>query len=218
MNTTTNTTCHPYSTTRAARRYVSPRTRPLNDYERETRALSYMLKDTACPEAALQIAAAEMAALVWGPCHLIPAPDHTGDTTANRRLAKAIAAHVKGGADVLDILTRTEPAPSACDRHREKGPAVSVAEHHIARKDGKPNPEQPKTLHMIKSVSPCGCVVKHELCACVPNGEYPGTCEASYSNDKAKQLGKFDQSVCTYAIKVPLEKACCPAGGPCPKP
>jgi hypothetical protein len=57
-----NTTCHPYSTTRAARRYVSPRTRPLNDYERETRALSYMLKDHDCPEAALQVAAAEMAA------------------------------------------------------------------------------------------------------------------------------------------------------------
>ena len=135
-----NTTCHPYSTTRAARRYVSPRTRPLNDYERETRALSYILKEADCPEAALQIAAAEMAALVWGPCHLIPAPDHTGDTSANRRLAKAIAAHVKGGAEVHDILTRTAPAPSTCERHRTKGPAVSVAEHHIARRDAKPIP------------------------------------------------------------------------------
>ena len=135
-----NTAFNPYRTTRAARRYVSPRTRPLNQFERETRGLSYMLKDPACPEAALQVAAAEMAALVWGPCHLIPAPDHTGDTTANRRLAKAIAAHVKGGADVLDILIRTEPAPSACDRHRTKGAPVSVAEHHIARRDGKPIP------------------------------------------------------------------------------
>ena len=111
-------TFNPYRSTRAARRYVSPRTRPLNEYERETRGLSYMLKDPACPAAAVQVAAIEMAALVWGPCHLIPAPDHTGDTSANRRLAKAIAAHVKGGADVLDILTRTAPAPSACDRHR----------------------------------------------------------------------------------------------------
>ena len=134
------THCHPYSTTRAARRYVSPRTRPLNDYERETRALSYMLKEADCPEAALQIAAAEMAALVWGPCHLIPAPDHTGDTSANRRLAKAIAAHVKGGAEVHDILTRTAPAPSSCDRHRAKGPAVSVEEHNITRRDAKPIP------------------------------------------------------------------------------
>ena len=94
--TAMSSTFSPYSSTRAARRYVSPRTRPLNEYERETRALSYMLKEADCPEAALQIAAAEMAALVWGPCHLIPAPDHTGDTTANRRLAKAIAAHVIG--------------------------------------------------------------------------------------------------------------------------
>ena len=135
-----NTAFSPYSSTRAARRYVSPRTRPLNEYERETRALSYMLKEADCPEAALQIAAAEMAALVWGPCHLIPAPDHTGDTAANRRLAKAIAAHVKGGAEVHDILTRTAPAPSSCDRHRAKGPAVSVEEHNITRRDAKPIP------------------------------------------------------------------------------
>ena len=135
-----NTTFNPYRTTRAARRYVSPRTRPLNQFERETRGLSYMLKEADCPEAALQIAAAEMAALVWGPCHLIPAPDHTGDTAANRRLAKAIAAHVKGGAEVHDILTRTAPAPSACDRHRTKGAPVSVEEHNITRKDGKPIP------------------------------------------------------------------------------
>ncbi len=135
-----SSTFSPYSSTRAARRYVSPRTRPLNEYERETRALSYMLKETDCPEAALQIAAAEMAALVWGPCNLIPAPDHTGDTAANRRLAKAIAAHVKGGAEVHDILTRTAPAPSSCDRHRAKGPAVSVEEHNITRRDAKPIP------------------------------------------------------------------------------
>jgi hypothetical protein len=82
----------------------------------------------------LQTAAAEMAVLVWGPCNLIPAPDHTGDTSANRRLAKAIAAHVKGGAEVHDILTRTAPAPSTCDRHRNRGPAVSVAEHNITRR------------------------------------------------------------------------------------
>ena len=41
---------------------------------------------------------------------------------------------------MLDILIRTEPAPSACDRHRTKGAPVSVAEHHIARREGKPVP------------------------------------------------------------------------------
>ena len=59
-----NTAFNPYRTTRAARRYVSPRTRPLNQFERETRGLSYMLKEADCPEAALQVAAAEMAALL----------------------------------------------------------------------------------------------------------------------------------------------------------
>lgn len=141
-----NSTFSPYRTTRAARRYVSPRTRPLNPFERETRGLSYMLKEVDCPEAALQVAAIEMAALVWGPCHLIPAPDHTGSTAANLRLAKAIAAHVKGGAEVHDILTRTAPAPSACDRHRTKGAPVSVAEHNIARKPGKPIPCRPSFI------------------------------------------------------------------------
>jgi len=118
------------------------------------------------------------------------------------------------------LVIISAPVPAECPH--KNGPCKATVYDYMTKppafKDGKPNPEQPKTLHMIKSVSPCGCVVKHELCACVPNGEYPGTCEASYSNDKAKQLGKFDQSVCTYAIKVPLEKACCPAGGPCPKP
>ena len=52
--------------TRAARLYVSPRTRPLTAEEQETRRTAYALK-TADPEA-LAVAAVEMARLIDGPC------------------------------------------------------------------------------------------------------------------------------------------------------
>ena len=59
-----------------ARRYVSPRTRPLNAEEQETRRLAYALK-TADPEA-VQIAAVDMARLIDGPCWLVPVPTSRG--------------------------------------------------------------------------------------------------------------------------------------------
>jgi hypothetical protein len=120
-------------TTKAARLYVSPRTRPLNDYEIETRRLAYQLKEPDCPEAAIQRAAREMSALIWGPCNLIPVPGHLGATTANARLAQAIAGYVTGGADVFDILGRQAPVDSACIRHRTGQPPLAVAEHGIIR-------------------------------------------------------------------------------------
>ena len=70
---------------RTARLYVSPRTRALTQAELETRALSYLLKDAICPEVGIDIAAREMAALIIGPCTLVPVPNHTGDTSANIR-------------------------------------------------------------------------------------------------------------------------------------
>ena len=85
---------------RTARLYVSPRTRILAQDELETRALSYLLKDTICPEVGIAIAAREMAALIQGPCTLVPVPSHTGDTSANIRLCQAIAAQVEGGDDL----------------------------------------------------------------------------------------------------------------------
>ena len=136
----------PDRTTKAARLYVSPRSRPLNQFEMDTRGLSYLLKDADCPEAPLHMAAREMAALVWGPCNLIPAPSHTGDTSANLRLARAIAGYVAGGATVFDILTRSAPAPSACDRHRAGLPPLTEAEHNITRRPGKPIPCRPSYI------------------------------------------------------------------------
>jgi len=149
---------HADRTTKAARLYVSPRSRPLNQFEMETRGLSYLLKDADCPEAPLQMAAREMAALVWGPCNLIPAPSQTGDTSANLRLARAIAGYVAGGATVFDILTRTAPAPSACDRHRAGLPPLTIEEHHITRRPGKPIPCRPS--YIVDNVTTGGTTIR----------------------------------------------------------
>ena len=62
--------------TRAARLYVSPRTRPLTAEEQEVRRIAYALK-TAEPEA-VAIAAREMARLIDGACWLVPVPTSRG--------------------------------------------------------------------------------------------------------------------------------------------
>lgn len=119
---------------RSARLYVSPRTRSLTQNEMETRALSYLLKEPTCPQAGLEIAAGEMTALIKGPCCLIPVPNHTGDTSANARLCRTIAAHVEGGAIVADVLGRSRVVESSCNRHKAGKPPLTIAEHAICRK------------------------------------------------------------------------------------
>jgi hypothetical protein len=136
----------PDRTTKAARLYVSPRSRPLNPFEMETRGLSYLLKDHDCPEQAVHVAAREMAALIWGPCNLIPVPGHTGDTSANLRLARAIAGYVTGGATVFDILGRRGPVDSACDRHKRGLPPLAAADHQIIRTSPRLIPCRPSYL------------------------------------------------------------------------
>ena len=122
---------------RAARLYVSPRTRPLTQDEMEARALSYLLKEPTCPPAGLEIAARKMAELIRGPCCLIPVPNHTGDTSANVRLCQAIAAQVEGGARVADILGRSRIVESSCNRHKTGSQPLTIAEHSICRKGKK---------------------------------------------------------------------------------
>ncbi len=122
---------------RAAQLYVSPRTRPLNQDEMQTRALSYLLKEPTCPQAGVDIAAREMAELIRGPCCLIPVPNHTGDTSANLRLCQAIAACVEGGAKVADILGRSRVVESSCDRHKAGKSPLTIEEHSIVRKGNK---------------------------------------------------------------------------------
>ena len=78
----------------AARKYHTPRNGPLNLEQTETRRLAYSIKSTASPSIDFDTAAREMAALITGPCWLVPIPDSTGNTDANTRLAHAIARYV----------------------------------------------------------------------------------------------------------------------------
>ena len=148
----------PDRTTKAARLYVSPRSRPLNQFEMETRGLSYLLKDANCPDPAIHLAAREMATLVWGPCNLIPAPGHTGDTSANLRLARAIAGYVTGGATVFDILGRRAPVDSACIRHKTNTPPLTVEEHGIVRTNPRLIPCRP--TYIVDNVTTSGTTIK----------------------------------------------------------
>lgn len=122
----------------AARKYVSPRTRPLTFEETETRRLSYALKDwtAASFPADVQTAAREMARLIITPAILVPVPSSQGSTAANRKLAEAIA-HLAPSVKIADVLTRAAPVESSCKRHRRNAGPLPVEEHHITRKPGK---------------------------------------------------------------------------------
>ncbi len=127
----------------AARKYVSPRSRPLTPEEWNTRNISYDLKN-ACNQdytLALHTAAHEMAALLEGlctgaPCALIPIPSSNGSTEANRRLANQIAQHIEG-ARVVDCLRRTQPVESSCERHKAKRGPLPIDQHHMERNPKK---------------------------------------------------------------------------------
>ena len=58
----------------AARKYATPRNGPLILEQTETRRLAYSIKSTASPLIDFDTAAREMAALITGPCWLVPTP------------------------------------------------------------------------------------------------------------------------------------------------
>ena len=123
--------------TKAAKRYVSPGTRPLTNAEAEARALAQLIKSPDCDADLVAAAAREMARLIDGEhCNLIPVPDHTGRTDANARLACAIA-FCSPHAEVFDVLTRYGAVESACERHRKRLPPTPPEKHGICRRPDK---------------------------------------------------------------------------------
>ncbi len=116
----------------AARRYVSPRTRALSLEEQETRRLAYAIKSIASPTADFATAAREMAALIDGPCWLIPIPASTGSLDANTRLCSLIAT-LTPGAQVARVIVRTAPIQSQCERHRLALGPITAEAHHFKR-------------------------------------------------------------------------------------
>lgn len=116
----------------AARKYPTPRNGLLSPEQEETRRLAYAIKNIASPLADFDTAAREMAALIDGPCWLVPIPDSTGNTDANARLASHIARYIPG-AQIVKAIYRTRPVPSQCDRHKHALGPIPPEQHHFAR-------------------------------------------------------------------------------------
>jgi hypothetical protein len=81
---------------------------------------------------AISIAAPPMAALIDGPCWLVPVPASTGSLAANLALARAIAELVPG-ARPRAVIGRTRPVESSAIRRMRGLPGLTVEEHSIIR-------------------------------------------------------------------------------------
>ena len=116
----------------SAHKYQTPRNGPLTIAQAEVRRIAYAIKDATCSSADLDTAGREMAALISGPCWLVPIPNSRGSTDANTRLAHAIANHCPG-AQIARALKRTQPIASQCERHKHALGPIPPDQHHIAR-------------------------------------------------------------------------------------
>jgi predicted amidophosphoribosyltransferase len=129
LDTTKDTLC--------AAKYISPRIRSLTPEEAQIRDIAYALKK-AEPEA-VAVAAPTMAALIAGPCWLIPIPASNGSLDANIALARAVATLVPG-AHVKLAIARSQPVESSTDRRRRRMNGLQAHEHHFVRTGGPVNP------------------------------------------------------------------------------
>ena len=119
----------------AARRYVSPRSRPITPEEAETRRIAYALKRGEETE----MVAREMAGLLpldLPTLTLVPVPASTGSIEANLILARAIAAEYGPQARVVPALNRVVPVESSCSRRRRRLPGLTAVDHKFVRIGG----------------------------------------------------------------------------------
>jgi len=119
----------------AARRYVSPRSRPITPEETETRRIAYALKRGEETE----LAAREMADLLPSDLPavtLVPIPASTGSIEANLILARDIAANYGPQARVVPALRRSVPVESSCARRRRGLPGLIATDHKFVRVGG----------------------------------------------------------------------------------
>lgn len=116
----------------AARRYVSPRSRPITTEEAETRRIAYALKRGE----EMELAAKEMVFLLpteLPALTLVPVPASTGSIDANRSLCNAIAAEYGPPARVIPAIRRTIPVESSCSRRRQGLPGLTAKDHKFVR-------------------------------------------------------------------------------------
>lgn len=117
LRTTCARPCLAQSPYLAPTRYVPHRYRVTSSQEITPREIALELKVPI--EYSLQVAAPAMAALVSGPCWLIPVPASNGNVHANLRLARAIAG-ILTTARVICAISRAHPVESS-HRRRSRG-------------------------------------------------------------------------------------------------
>jgi hypothetical protein len=121
--------------------------------EAQARRIAWGLKAGA--EDAIQTAAPGMAALIDGPCWLVPVPASDGSLTANVQLATAIATLVPG-ARVKCALARAHPVESSCDRRLDGRFGLTIAQHAIIRTAG---PMQALPVYFVDNVITTGTTI-----------------------------------------------------------
>jgi hypothetical protein len=121
--------------------------------EMAVRDTAYALK-TPTSEA-IEIAAPAMAALIDGPCWLVPVPASHGSLHANLMLANAIARMVPG-ARVRCAVGRSHPVESSRARRLRGLLGLGVEQHAIIRTAG---PMEPLPLYFVDNVITTGNTV-----------------------------------------------------------
>jgi predicted amidophosphoribosyltransferase len=136
-----------------AAKYVPPGYRTASPDEIHARRTAQNLK--VASEEAIQMAAPAMAALIDGPCWLVPVPASNGSLTANLALARAIAEYVPG-ARVKCAIARAHPVESSCERRLRGLHGLTVEQHAIIRTAG---PMQPLPVHFVDNVTTTGTTI-----------------------------------------------------------
>lgn len=143
-----------------ARRYVSPRARPLTPDETATRNIAYALKDPRQYPEAVEIAAAEMALMLADEPRfaLVPVPTSGGDTGPNRMLANEVARHATGRGRVVCALERVRPVESSCARRRRGLAGLTEADHDFRRRGPMLPADVP--LYFVDNVTTTGATLR----------------------------------------------------------
>lgn len=131
-------------------KYVSLGYRTPNSDEINTRRTARDLKIPT--DEAIQIAAPAMAALIDGPCWLVPVPASDGSLTANLTLAHAIAKKVPGS-HVKCAVGRACAVGSSHNRRLHGLPRLTIAQHAIIRTAG---PMEPLPVYFVDNVITTG--------------------------------------------------------------
>jgi hypothetical protein len=119
-------------------------------------AARHTARDLKIPTAAaIQIAAPEMAALIDGPCWLVPVPASNASRIANLALARAIAELVPG-ARVKCVIGRAYPVESSAGRRIRGLPGLTLGQHAIIRTAG---PIQLMPLYFVDNVITTGTTI-----------------------------------------------------------